>query len=164
MLRYVHHPEVWRYRAALTRVTAEHGADVQARPHELRMAALYERFARYAEERVTFERAQRLLPAPSRAGLIAARNGGDALRGLSDHDRSHVLAAHFENRAAPAAWGRPAIVIDAEFHDVTGTDCCATLRTKPCVTTYWTGDVARALPAFVEPESGGASPSAGYDC
>jgi hypothetical protein len=151
VLRYVHHPEVWRYRAALTRVTAEHGADVQARPHELRMAALYERFARYAEERVAFERAQRLLPAPSRAGLIAAGNDGNAPSGLLDHDRAIVLVTHFGKRASPAAWHRPAVVIDAEFRDLTGTDCCATLRTKPCVKTYWTGDLARALPALLDP-------------
>jgi hypothetical protein len=148
VLRYVHHPEVWRYRAALTRVTAEHGAEVNAKPHELRMAALYERFARYAEERIAFERAQRLLPAPSRPSLIAARNG-DATGFLSNHDRTIVLAAHFLSRASPA--DKPAVVIDVEFRDLTGTDCCATLHTKPCVKTYWTGDLARALPALLDP-------------
>jgi hypothetical protein len=72
MIQFVHHPEVWRYRAALTRLVAEHGATGGSKEHELRLAALYERFARYAEERVAYER-RRLLPAPSRPGLIAAR-------------------------------------------------------------------------------------------
>ena len=128
MLRCVHHPEVWRYRAALTRVTAEHGADVQARPHELRMATLYERLARYAEERVAWERAQRLLPAPSRAGLIAAPTGRDAPSHLSNHDRANGLAA--TSKTAHPRPDKPAVVIDAEFRELTGTDCCATLRAK----------------------------------
>jgi hypothetical protein len=80
MLRFVHHPEVWRYRAALTRVVAEHGAAGGAKEHDLKLAALYERFARYAEERVSCERARRqlLLPAPVRAGLIAGPRDGDS--------------------------------------------------------------------------------------
>jgi len=77
-LRFVHHPEVWRYRAALTRLAAEHSADLNAKEHELKLAELYERFARYAEERFACERAnRRLLPSPSRAGLIAARADRD---------------------------------------------------------------------------------------
>ena len=72
MVQFVHHPEVWRYRAALTRVAAEHGATVGSKEHELKLAVLYERLARFAEERVSCERVRtRLLPAPSRAGLIA---------------------------------------------------------------------------------------------
>jgi hypothetical protein len=78
MIQFVHHPAVWRYRAALTRLAAEHGATGGSKEHELKLAALYERFARYAEERVSCERAsRRLLPAPSRAGLIAVRNERD---------------------------------------------------------------------------------------
>jgi hypothetical protein len=78
MLQFVHNPEVWRYRAALTRLAAEHGATGGSKEHELKLAALYERFARYAQERVACERAsRRLLPAPSRAGLIAARDDTD---------------------------------------------------------------------------------------
>jgi len=118
MLRCVHHPEVWRYRAALTRVTAEHGADVQARPHELRMAALYERFARYAEERVACDRAQRRLAAPSRVGLIAAPR--------SDAKPSHIRlaslqfrAAQLERRVTPAALVQPAVLVEVEFRDTT---------------------------------------------
>ena len=91
MLQFVHHPEVWRYRAALTRLAAEHGANVSSKEHELRLAALYERFARYAEERVSCERAsRRLLPAPSRADLIAARNDGDCQAvGSQDESTAH---------------------------------------------------------------------------
>jgi hypothetical protein len=79
MLRFVHHPEVWRYRAALTRVLAEHGGVCGAREHELKLAALYERFARYAEERVSREGVSRqlLLPPPVRAGLIAGPRDGN---------------------------------------------------------------------------------------
>jgi hypothetical protein len=77
MLRFVHHPAVWRYRAALTRAVAEHGAAGDAKEHDLKLAALYERFAQYAEERVSCERAQRLLPAPVRAGLIAGPRDED---------------------------------------------------------------------------------------
>jgi hypothetical protein len=87
MLQFVHHPEVWRYRAALTRAAAEHGTNVSSKQHELRLAALYERFARYAEERVSCDRAsRRLLPAPSRAGLIAARNDWDHQALGSQHE------------------------------------------------------------------------------
>jgi hypothetical protein len=85
-LRFVHHPEVWRYRAALTRVAAEHSADLNAKEHELRLATLYERLARYAEERFASERAsRRLLPAPSKPErrMIAARNDSEAQIPLS---------------------------------------------------------------------------------
>jgi len=82
MVQFVHHPAVWRYRAALTRVAAEHGVAVGSKEHELKLAAFYERLARYAEERVSCERARRrLLPAPSRAGLIAGP--GETDRGPS---------------------------------------------------------------------------------
>ena len=74
MLQFVHHPAVWRYRATLTRLVAEHGATGGSKEHELKLAVLYERFARYAEERIAYEHAsRRLLPPPSRAGVIAAR-------------------------------------------------------------------------------------------
>ena len=92
LLQVVHHPEVWRYRAALTRVAAEHGAPSEGNKHQLRMAALYERLARYAEERVAYERAnRRLLPAPSRAGLIEARK--DTLSSEDESAAQRLLAA-----------------------------------------------------------------------
>jgi len=86
MVQFVHHPAVWRYRAALTRVAAEHGVTVGSKEHELKLAAFYERLARYAEERVSCERARgRLLPAPSRAGLIAGPGEKDC-RALDSQD------------------------------------------------------------------------------
>jgi len=50
--RLVHHPSVWRHRATLTRLMAEHVDDLASKQHQLRLAALYEDLARYAEERV----------------------------------------------------------------------------------------------------------------
>jgi hypothetical protein len=92
MVQFVHHPEVWRYRAALTRVAAEHGVTLGAKEHELKLAALYERFARYAEERVSCERARkRLLPPPSRAGLITARDGACEVLCSEDERAAHDL-------------------------------------------------------------------------
>jgi hypothetical protein len=92
MVQFVHHPAVWRYRAALTRVAAEHGVTVGSKEHELKLAALYERFARYAEERVSCERARKcLLAAPSRAGLITARDGICEARCDADERAAHDL-------------------------------------------------------------------------
>ena len=54
--RFVHHPTVWRNRAILARLTAEHLADVKEMEHQLRLAALYERLAQYAEERLARDR------------------------------------------------------------------------------------------------------------
>lgn len=96
MLQFVRHPGAWRYRAALTRVAAEHGANVHSKEHELRLAALYERLARYAEERVSYERAsRRLLPAPRRAGLLAAphERDGQALGGQEESTAHDLLKA-----------------------------------------------------------------------
>jgi len=46
------HPEMWRNRAGLTYLMAEHLADPKAREHQLKLASAYERIARYAEERI----------------------------------------------------------------------------------------------------------------
>jgi hypothetical protein len=91
MVQFVHHPAVWRYRAALTRVAAEHGAANGAKEHELKLAAFYERLAQYAEERVSCERARRrLLPAPSRAGLLSAPSRAGLIAGPHDGDGQAV--------------------------------------------------------------------------
>ena len=77
-LWFVPHPEAWRYRAALTRLAAEHGTSLN-QEHGFRMAALFERLGRYADERVAAERASRqALPAPPARRLLTAAKNEDA--------------------------------------------------------------------------------------
>jgi hypothetical protein len=79
-LWFVPHPEAWRYRAALTRLSAKFRTDVN-KDHELRLAELFERLARYAEERVAAERAtRRALPAPPARRLIAGPKEEDGVQ------------------------------------------------------------------------------------
>jgi hypothetical protein len=63
----------------LTRLAAEHGASLN-KEHGLKMAALFERLAKYAEERIAAERAtRRALPAPPARRLITAPKYKDAV-------------------------------------------------------------------------------------
>jgi hypothetical protein len=76
-LWFVPHPEAWRYRAALTRLAAQYRTDVN-KDHELRLATLFERLGRYADERVAAERAcRRALPAPPTRPLITGPKDQD---------------------------------------------------------------------------------------
>jgi hypothetical protein len=55
-MRFIHHPGAWRNRSMLVRLTAEHLTDPRTKEHQFRLADVYERLARYAEERVAAER------------------------------------------------------------------------------------------------------------
>jgi len=50
--QFARHPEIWRNRAGLACLMAEHLADPKAKEHQLKLASVYERLARYAEERI----------------------------------------------------------------------------------------------------------------
>jgi hypothetical protein len=50
-------PQAWRSRAEWARLAADQLADPAAKEHQLKLAASYERFARYAEERLRAEHA-----------------------------------------------------------------------------------------------------------
>ena len=43
---------MWRNRAGLACIKAEHTADPKAKEHQLKLARAYERLAEYAEERI----------------------------------------------------------------------------------------------------------------
>ena len=46
------HANLWHNRAAFARLSAEHLGDQKAKDYQLKLTQLYERLARYAEERV----------------------------------------------------------------------------------------------------------------
>ena len=46
------HPAMWRNRAGLACLKAEHTGDPKAKEHQLKLARVYERLAEYAEERI----------------------------------------------------------------------------------------------------------------
>jgi hypothetical protein len=46
------HPNLWHNRAAFARLSTELLGDQKAKDHQLKLTQLYERLARYAEERV----------------------------------------------------------------------------------------------------------------
>jgi hypothetical protein len=52
MRSQLQHPEFWRGRAAWALLMAEHHPDLQEREHQLRLATIYQRLARYAAERI----------------------------------------------------------------------------------------------------------------
>ena len=54
-LRPLRDPNAWRSRAEWARLAADQLADRAAKEHQLRLAGSYERFARYAEERLAAE-------------------------------------------------------------------------------------------------------------
>jgi hypothetical protein len=54
-LRSLRDPEAWRSRVEWARLAAEQLNDTAAKEHQLELAESYERFARYAEERVAAE-------------------------------------------------------------------------------------------------------------
>jgi hypothetical protein len=54
-LRPLRDPNAWRSRAEWARMAADQLADRAAQEHELKLAESYERFARYAEERIAAE-------------------------------------------------------------------------------------------------------------
>jgi hypothetical protein len=53
--RALRDPQAWRSRAEWARLAADQLADTAAKEHQLKLAESYERFARYAEERVLAE-------------------------------------------------------------------------------------------------------------
>jgi hypothetical protein len=62
-LRPLRDPNAWRSRAEWARLAADQLADRAAKEHQLKLAESYERFARYAEERLAAE--QRVQAGPS---------------------------------------------------------------------------------------------------
>ena len=54
-LRSLRDPQAWRSRAEWARLAADQLADTAAKEHQLKLAESYERFSRYAEERVLAE-------------------------------------------------------------------------------------------------------------
>jgi hypothetical protein len=54
-LRPLRDPNAWRSRAEWARLAADQLADRPAKEHQLKLAEGYERFARYAEERLGAE-------------------------------------------------------------------------------------------------------------
>jgi hypothetical protein len=54
-LRPLRDPNAWRSRAEWARLAADQLADRAAKEHQLKLAESYERFARYAEERLAAE-------------------------------------------------------------------------------------------------------------
>jgi hypothetical protein len=57
--RALRDPQAWRSRAEWARLAADQLPDTAAKEHQLKLAESYERFARYAEERVLAEQQMR---------------------------------------------------------------------------------------------------------
>jgi hypothetical protein len=66
-LRSLRDPQAWRSRAEWARLAADQLADTAAKEHQLKLAESYERFARYAEERVLAEQQMQTAASPDDA-------------------------------------------------------------------------------------------------
>jgi uncharacterized protein YjbJ (UPF0337 family) len=72
-LRFVTHPAVWHNRAALASLMAESLSDVTTRRYQARLAELYKRLARYAEERIAVPQGVGYVPSEIMMDLNARR-------------------------------------------------------------------------------------------
>jgi hypothetical protein len=64
-MAFVDHPAAWRQRAAMLRLVAEHLSEPGDKTHQMKLAALYDRFANYADERLRHARASSPSPVDS---------------------------------------------------------------------------------------------------
>src|SRR5262245_9501652 len=87
-MAFADHPAAWRKRAAMLRLTAEHLAEPADRANRLRLAGVYDQFAKYAEERLRNSR-----PLPQSSLRTPSQSAADATHRLpEDTARDHDAA------------------------------------------------------------------------